>query len=96
MESSYVYTPIFLDSFKIIEKIVNQDELEISCAAKLLMLIGINSQHTQILLQMIDNSLVISLNLRDSLAKQKVKRHEGTSGRNRVNMGGLRKIEEGC
>ncbi len=96
METSYVYTPIFLDSFKIIEKIINQDELVILCKANFLTLIGIDPQHTQILLQIIDNSVVISLNLRDSPAKQKLKRHHGTSGRNRVNMGGWRKIEKGC
>ena len=105
MENSDLYTIAYLESFEIIEKTLNKDELQISCEANLLIAMSLNLQHAQILSDIIDQTVILNFNVQQSggtvtkkpIGKSRMKRHQGGSGsgRNRGNTGGLRKIEKG-
>ncbi len=105
MENSDLYTIAYLESFEIIEKTLNKDELQISCEANLLIAMSLNLQHAQILSDIIDQTVILNFNVQQSvgtvtkktIGKSRMKRHQSGSGssRNRGNTGGLRKIEKG-
>jgi len=106
LENSDLYTVAYLESFEIIEKSLNEDELQISCEANMSMGISLNIQHAQILSEIIDQTVLLNLNMhgsttrtsKKSSSQQRMKRHQeggSSSGRKRGNSGGLRKVEKG-
>lgn len=75
-------------------------DTEITCKATLLMAIGLNLEHSRILSDIIDQTVVINLaiNKQNSFGgkQQRSKRHlKPASMRRKGNSGGFRKIEKG-
>ena len=87
---SDVYTLVFLNSFEIIQKDLSGDQKEVTCKSNLMMPIGLNSEHSNILSDILDQTVIINFEIGNSLSKTRnlVKRS------NTYKRGGLRKIDK--
>lgn len=88
---SDVYTIVYLNSFEIIEKDLLNVGKEVTCKSNLMMPIGLNSEHSNILSDILDQTVIINFEIGNSQSKTRNIVKRGLSQKR----GGLRKIDKG-